>query len=49
MSDLPLPWFRERDADELERERQHVEKMRWVERAAMEAGYNVRPKPRASN
>lgn len=38
------PWLRTRDAAELERERQHLEALRWMERLAMLFKRNVRPK-----
>lgn len=41
---LPPPWLRERDAAELERERQHLERMEKREREAIAAGMQCRPK-----
>lgn len=38
---LPPPWFRERDAEELQR-------MQQLEFAAIATGYNVRLRPRAA-
>lgn len=40
---LPLPWCRVRDADELRRELQHLDRLREMEQLAIAAGYNVRP------
>jgi hypothetical protein len=38
------PWLRVRDAAELERERKHLEALRWMERLAIMCGMKVRPK-----
>ena len=45
MNQLKIPpWLRKRDAAELERERQHLEQLRWFERMALAAGLKIRPK-----
>ena len=44
MNQLKIPpWLRKRDAAELERERQHLERLRWYERLAVLAGWKIRP------
>jgi hypothetical protein len=37
------PWLRTRDDAELERERQHLERLRWYEKLAMAVGWRIRP------
>lgn len=44
---LPPPWFRERDAAELQREAAHVARMVQLEAAALAVGYKIRLAPRA--
>jgi hypothetical protein len=43
MSQAPY-WLRPRDAAELERERRHLEALKWMERLAILFKRNVRPK-----
>lgn len=38
------PWLRTRDEAELERERQHLERLRWYEKRAIAVGWKIRPK-----
>lgn len=45
---LPPPWFRERDAEELQREAAHVARMVQLEAAALAVGYKIRLAPRAA-
>ena len=45
---LPPPWFRERDAEELQREAAHVARMVQLEAAALAVGYKIRLTPRAA-
>lgn len=38
------PWLRVRDAAELEREREHLERLRWYEKLAIAVGWKIRPR-----
>ena len=37
------PWLRTRTPAELQREREHLERLRWYERLAVLAGWKIRP------
>ena len=38
------PWLRVRTPQERQREREHLERLRWYERLAIACGLKVRPK-----
>jgi hypothetical protein len=40
------PWLRTRTPAELDRERAHLEALKWYEKLAMAVGYKLRPKVR---